>query len=200
MQIFQQRKKQNSPWLWLLLFIPISFGTAVYFILRRKAQMRKRQMPDVNWNYSPLPTQEVAREEKPSSFIAVNKENQQKVKPKYTPVRPSADQAPKNQEEQAEAVLDKHQRIKEINANNLTEIKGITPVVAHVLMDSNISTFDVLANTPRGRLEEILRYVEPEDFSYWDTWEYQAQLASEGRWDDLQDFQRSLPIREPKRA
>ncbi len=200
MQLFQQRKKQRSPWLWLLLLLPIGFGTAVFFMLRRREQMSKGQMPDVNRDYSPLPTQKVAREEVSSTFSGVNKENRQKAKPKYMPVNQPADHDLKNQDDQAEAVLHKHQRIKEINANDLTLIKGISPSVAQVLMDSNISTFDVLANTPKGRLVEILRYVEPEEFSNWDTWEYQALLAGESRWDDLEDYQRSLPAREPRRV
>ena len=200
MQLFQQRKKQNSPWLWLLLLLPIGFGTAVFFMFRRREQMSKRQMPGENPVYSSLPAKKVTRKEVSSTFSGVNKENRQKVKPKYTPVSPQADYDQKNQDDRAEAVLHKHQRTKEINANDLTLIKGIGPSVAQVLMDSNISTFDVLANTPKARLEEILRYVEPEEFSDWDTWEYQALLAGEGRWDDLEDYQRSLPAREPRRV
>jgi predicted flap endonuclease-1-like 5' DNA nuclease len=74
-----------------------------------------------------------------------------------------------------------------INNDDLTVIHGITPNVAHMLIDAGITTFRQLAQTDRRALENMmitsgLEYSDPQ------TWPEQARLAEEGRWEELDAY------------
>lgn len=76
-------------------------------------------------------------------------------------------------------------------SDDLALIEGIGPKIASVLKAAGISTFAELAATDVARLSEILqsanlRLADPA------TWPEQAQLAAEGKWDDLKSLQGSL--------
>lgn len=74
--------------------------------------------------------------------------------------------------------------------DDLTRIEGIGPKIQELLYAANIHTFAKLANTDTSRLKSILddagdRYQmhEPK------TWPEQAQLAADGRWEELDKLQ-----------
>lgn len=78
-------------------------------------------------------------------------------------------------------------------ADNLQIVEGIGPKTEQLLKDSGIGTWAALAATSVDRLREILdgggatfRLIKP------DTWPRQAQLADEGKWDELIEYQQFL--------
>lgn len=77
--------------------------------------------------------------------------------------------------------------------DDLTRIEGIGPKIAEALNQAGIRSYaDLGANTPDA-VKQILDAAEG-DFNMADpaTWPQQAQLAAEGKWEDLQSLQDSL--------
>ena len=77
--------------------------------------------------------------------------------------------------------------------DDLTQIEGIGPKIAEILVKSDIKTFDELAKSSPEQIKEILvaagtRY-KMHDPS---TWPEQAQLAADGKWDELKELQDRL--------
>ena len=75
--------------------------------------------------------------------------------------------------------------------DDLTTLEGIGPKVNSLLQTAGIATFSQLANTDLSRLKEIL---EANDLQFMDptSWPEQAQLAAEGKSEELKAFQDSL--------
>lgn len=77
-------------------------------------------------------------------------------------------------------------------ADDLKIIEGIGPSIAGILLRHGISTFRQLANTPREHLTEILTEARLNRLADPETWPEQAQLAADGKWDELAQLQGSL--------
>ena len=77
-------------------------------------------------------------------------------------------------------------------ADDLKVIEGIGPAIAGLLREHNIHSFSELARTPVARLQEILAAARLSRLSDPTTWPEQAGLAAEGRWESLNEMQRSL--------
>ena len=76
-------------------------------------------------------------------------------------------------------------------AEDLTRIGGIGPKVSQLLLSGGIATFGQLAATEVDELRRILReaglaMMDPS------TWPEQANLAAEGKWDELSDQREQL--------
>ena len=81
----------------------------------------------------------------------------------------------------------------EVTPDNLKEIEGIGPKIEELLNNEGIFTFAQLAATDTDTLQDILDEAgsaynrhNPE------TWVEQAQLAAEGKWDELRTWQAEL--------
>ncbi len=77
-----------------------------------------------------------------------------------------------------------------VPTEDLTKIEGIGPKIKLILVAADITTFAQLAKTDVARLKEILneagsryRMADPS------TWPEQAQLAADGKWEELQKLQ-----------
>lgn len=79
-------------------------------------------------------------------------------------------------------------------ADDLKIIEGIGPKISQVLADAGIVSFADLAATSPDRIEEILSAESTRLASLADptTWPEQAQLAADGKWDELKALQESL--------
>jgi predicted flap endonuclease-1-like 5' DNA nuclease len=77
--------------------------------------------------------------------------------------------------------------------DDLKKIEGIGPVIEGLLNKANIYTFKKLAATPVGGLRDILEEAG-ERFRIHDpaTWPDQAELARDGKWEQLQKMQDEL--------
>jgi large subunit ribosomal protein L21 len=77
--------------------------------------------------------------------------------------------------------------------DDLKKIEGIGPKAAEVLVAAGVDTFVKLASTDAAKVKEILDAAEAK-VQHLDptTWAQQAQLAADGKWDELQKLQDEL--------
>lgn len=77
--------------------------------------------------------------------------------------------------------------------DDLKIVEGIGPKIADIFNNEGIITFNDLANTSVEKLKEILTAAGPAYASKTpDTWPQQAQLAAEGKWEELKKWQDEL--------
>ncbi|MEX0274525.1 MAG: 50S ribosomal protein L21 [Flavobacteriaceae bacterium] len=74
--------------------------------------------------------------------------------------------------------------------DDLKKIEGIGPKIAKTLNDAGIVTFAQLAKTDAAKISEIIAEVRGNHVT--DTWPKQAQLAADGKWDELKKWQDEL--------
>ena len=73
---------------------------------------------------------------------------------------------------------------------DLTKIEGVGPKIAEILNAAGISNYSQLAGTDKARVKEILSEAGARFASHDPTtWGDQAQLAAEGKWEQLQKWQ-----------
>ena len=75
-------------------------------------------------------------------------------------------------------------------SDDLKKVEGIGPKIAETLIAAGISTFAELAKTDSAKISEIIADVRGNHVT--DTWPKQAQLAADGKWDELQKWQDEL--------
>ncbi len=75
-------------------------------------------------------------------------------------------------------------------ADDLKKIEGIGPKIASTLAEAGITTFAELAKTEAAKISEIISAVRGKHVT--DTWPAQAQLAADGKWDELKKWQDEL--------
>ena len=75
-------------------------------------------------------------------------------------------------------------------ADDLKKIEGLGPKIASTLVEAGISTFAELAKTEPAKISEIIASVRGKHVT--DTWPAQAQLAADGKWDELKKWQDEL--------
>jgi len=74
--------------------------------------------------------------------------------------------------------------------DDLKKIEGIGPKIAETLAEAGITTFAKLAKTDAAKIAEIIADVRGNHVT--DTWPAQAQLAADGKWDELKKWQDEL--------
>jgi predicted flap endonuclease-1-like 5' DNA nuclease len=84
--------------------------------------------------------------------------------------------------------------VEEALSDDLKLIEGIGPKISSVLQAAGITTFAQLADTPAGRIEQILEEESPRLRRLADptTWPEQAGLAAAGNWEALEALQGEL--------
>ncbi len=77
--------------------------------------------------------------------------------------------------------------------DNLTKIEGVGPKLATVLAEGGLVTF---ADVAKADVKDIQKILDDADGNYArfnpETWPEQAQLAADGKWDELKDLQDKL--------
>ena len=71
--------------------------------------------------------------------------------------------------------------------DDLKKIEGIGPKIAQTLNDHGVMTFADLANTKPAAIAEFIKDVRGNHVP--DTWPKQAQMAADGKWDELNAWQ-----------
>jgi len=74
--------------------------------------------------------------------------------------------------------------------DDLTKIEGIGPKIAEVLKANGITTFAELAEAKDEDVQEMIKDVPGNHKA--DTWNEQAALARDGKWDELKELQEKL--------
>lgn len=87
----------------------------------------------------------------------------------------------------------KEEKAAAVTADDLTKIEGVGPKAAEALVAAGIATFADLAKADAAKVKEILTaassrlsHLEPA------SWAKQAQMAAEGKWDELTAWQDSV--------
>ena len=75
-------------------------------------------------------------------------------------------------------------------ADDFKKIEGIGPKIAETLVAGGITTFAELAKTKPAKISEIIAGVRGNHVT--DTWPEQAQLAADGKWEELKELQDKL--------
>jgi len=103
-------------------------------------------------------------------------EDKPEAKPEATPAATPAPQAKSSGE-----------------ADDLTKVEGIGPKIAEILNNDGITTFAQLGKTSPEKIKELL-LAAGNRFASHDpgTWPEQAQLAADGKWDELEKWQDEL--------
>ena len=78
--------------------------------------------------------------------------------------------------------------------DDLKRVEGIGPKISGILQAAGISTFAQLADTDEDRLKEILEEADPKllRLAHPASWPQQARLAAAGKWDELEQYQKTL--------
>ena len=81
-----------------------------------------------------------------------------------------------------------------IKQDDLKIIEGIGPKIESILKSAGIETLEDLANSTPDQIRDILREKGGERYAFHDptTWPDQAKLASEGREEELREYQEFL--------
>ena len=74
--------------------------------------------------------------------------------------------------------------------DDLKKVEGIGPKISSTLVEAGISTFADLAKSTPEAISEIISGVRGNHVT--DTWPAQAQLAADGKWDELKKWQDEL--------
>ncbi|WP_299873394.1 helix-hairpin-helix domain-containing protein [uncultured Cocleimonas sp.] len=77
-------------------------------------------------------------------------------------------------------------------ADDLKKIEGIGPKIAEVLGEAGVTTYAQLAGMERDAIKTILDTVATLKSKEPKTWPQQAQLAADGKWDELKTLQDEL--------
>ncbi|MGR7812674.1 50S ribosomal protein L21 [Lacinutrix undariae] len=75
-------------------------------------------------------------------------------------------------------------------ADDLKKIEGIGPKIAETLVAAGIASYADLAKADSANISEIIADVRGNHVT--DTWPAQAQLAADGKWDELKKWQDEL--------
>ena len=119
----------------------------------------------------------------PAKKAAPKKEEPKKAEPKVE----AKAAAPKSKEAPAKKAAPKKATGK---ADDLKKIEGIGPKIAETLTAAGIATYADLAKAKPAKIAEIIADVRGSHVP--DTWPQQAQLAADGKWDELKELQDKL--------
>ncbi|WP_055447531.1 50S ribosomal protein L21 [Lacinutrix mariniflava] len=105
--------------------------------------------------------------------------------------KPAKKAAPKKETKKAEPKVEAKAAAKATGkADDLKKVEGIGPKIASTLVEAGISTFAELAKIDAAKISEIIAGVRGNHVT--DTWPAQAQMAADGKWDELKVWQDEL--------
>ncbi|RAJ11273.1 30S ribosomal protein S2 [Arenibacter echinorum] len=98
-----------------------------------------------------------------------------------------------SEEKESEPKAEKAPKKASTSGDDLTKVEGIGPKIAEIFQEAGINTFADLADKSEEDLKDILtesgpRYASKNPAS----WPKQAQMAADGKWDELQEWQDSV--------
>ena len=121
---------------------------------------------------------------------AAPKKETKKAEPKAKAVAPKKEAAPKPAATEKVAAKKAPAKKASAKGDDLKKIEGIGPKIAQTLTDAGVATFVELAKTAPAKISEIIAGVRGNHIP--DTWPKQAEMAAEGKWDELKKWQDEL--------
>jgi predicted flap endonuclease-1-like 5' DNA nuclease len=78
--------------------------------------------------------------------------------------------------------------------DDLKKVEGIGPKISGILQDAGITTFAQLSDMDEDRINKILEEADPKllRLAHPASWPQQARLATAGKWDELEELQKTL--------
>ena len=156
-------------------------------VVAKAMRYKLRRISDMKYSSADLPDWETSEE-----VIPEDAEMEAEVEPEVD----EAEVVEKTQEEandDASPVVETAEK-EEIEAptetDDLTKIEGIGPVIAKTLAEKGISTFAALADAKDEDVQEMIKDVKGNHQA--GTWNEQAALARDGKWDELKELQDKL--------
>jgi len=130
---------------------------------------------------------------KPSEKKETKQKDAQAAKAKASTVQKLADTAPQKAPE-AKKETKKTTKKAQAKADDLKKIEGIGPKIAEILVESGIDTFAKLAQADPEQISQLLIEKGGKRYAMHNpsTWPKQAQLAAEGKWEELEALQDQL--------
>lgn len=96
------------------------------------------------------------------------------------------------EEEAVETAVETAVEPEPVVPDNLRKIEGIGPKISRILNEAGIATFAQLAAATLPQLQKIVHEDAGIHIARPDTWSEQAQLAADGKWDELEVLQDDL--------
>jgi predicted flap endonuclease-1-like 5' DNA nuclease len=170
----RRRETQLPNWLWFFLILPGVLAVALLWRRRRAQQVFRfhfgqESAPERYIEPYSIPLEIHAPE---AELPVVSQETPQAVEEPTAPTQPAVPTP--------------------AGADDLKIIEGIGPAISGILRESGITTFRALANAPLDQLDAILVQAKLRRLADPETWPEQAQLAADGKWEELDTLQRSL--------
>lgn len=138
-------------------------------VVAKAMRYKLRRISDMKYSSADLPAWETAED-----VIPEDAEMEEEV---VEEVSETAETPSASSEESAEA-------------DDLTKIEGIGPVIAKTLAEKGITTFAALAEAKDEDVQEMIKEVKGNHQA--GTWNEQAALARDGKWDELKELQDKL--------
>ncbi len=134
---------------------------------------------------TPKPTPETAETKAPP---VVGKTPKPEVDVEAT--QEAVENSTSTEEEEETAASKKEAKTKDDQADDLTKIEGLGPKAAEALEAAGLGTYVDLAQSEADKIKEILTEASSR-MAHLDTtsWPKQAQMAADGKWDELQEWQ-----------
>jgi len=129
---------------------------------------------------------------------AAPKKEEAKAAPKKEEAKaaPAAKKEAAPKKEEVKAAAPAPAKASKAEADDLKKVEGIGPKIAETLNAAGITTFAQLAKTSSEKISEIIADVRGGHAT--ETWPTQAQLAADGKWDELKVLQEGLDGGKPK--
>src|SRR5690606_4055234 len=106
---------------------------------------------------------------------------------------PKAKKAAKEEKAAKEPTEDTAKKASKKESEDLTKVEGIGPKIAEIFQEAGIHTFADLADKSEEDLRDILSEAGPTYASKNPaSWPKQAQMAADGKWDELKEWQDSV--------
>ncbi|MCT8339087.1 50S ribosomal protein L21 [Flavobacteriaceae bacterium TK19130] len=112
---------------------------------------------------------------------------------KEAPKKETAKKAEPKKEAPKKETAKKAAPKKSAKADDLKKIEGVGPKAAEALVNAGFESFAKIAKADPAKLSEVLSEASSRlAHLVTDTWPEQAQLAADGKWDELKDLQDKL--------
>ena len=159
----------------------------LYFLrdaVAKTMRYKLRRISDVKSSSADLPVWETAED-----VIPEDAEMEAEVEPEVNKVEVVEETKEAESENDADVAKVKAEETK-TETDDLTKIEGIGPVIAKTLAENGITTFAALADAKDEATQEMIKDVKGNHQA--GTWNEQAALARDGKWDELKTLQDAL--------
>jgi predicted flap endonuclease-1-like 5' DNA nuclease len=183
--MFSRRKNETylPGWLWFFLILPLALIGLLLYRWKRLPNLVQRLRPLAQ--SLPRPFNPTPRYTEPDS-IPLEVHHEEVTAIEFETGTDEEDVA------MAKSAVETPVEEKQPVADDLKMIEGIGPTIAGLLAQSGIETFQLLADSPIERLDEILTGARLRHLADPATWPEQARLAANGKWEELKQLQGTL--------